>query len=97
MDPVASFTHETFRDRVGETFSLPVAGIDLVLAQVVGHPQGAAAREGGAFSLYFAGPPDVLLHQAIHEVTHAELGEFALFLVPNRKTAEGFEYEAVFN
>lgn len=97
MDPVASFTYETFRDRLGESFSLPAAGIDLVLVQAVDHAKGAAAREGGAFSLYFAGPPDTLLHQSTHEMTHAELGGFALFLVPNRRTADGFEYEAAFN
>jgi hypothetical protein len=98
MDPLASFTAGTFRDRVGETFTVPAAeGAGLVLAAVDDKGSGAGARPGGAFSLVFQGPADLLLHQGIHEVTHAELGAFGLFLVPIAQTADGFRYEAAFN
>lgn len=94
MDPVASFRYETFRDRAGETFTVPAAGIELVLASAA--DMGAGTREGGAFSLYFHGPADPMLLQAIHELKHDELGEFGLFLVPVGRTDDGFEYEAAF-
>jgi len=95
MDLVESFSYETFRDRAGETFAVPAAGIDLVLASAV--DKGEGVRGGGAFSLYFRGPQDPMLLQAIHELKHDELGEFGLFLVPVERTADGFEYEAAFS
>lgn len=95
MDPLESFRYETFRDRAGETFAVPAAGVELVLASV--EDKGEGGREGGAFSLYFHGPADPMLPQATHHVKHGELGEFELFLVPVGRTADGFEYEAAFN
>lgn len=96
MDLVASFTYETFRDRVGETFGVP--GAELELSLVAAQPAtGAGTREGGSFSVFFQGPAERMLLQAIHRLEHAELGEFDLFLVPVARTADGFEYEAVFN
>lgn len=95
MDPLDSFTYDTFRGRAGETFAVPAAGIEIVLASA--EDKGAGARAGGAFSLYFHGPADPMLLQAIHQLKHGELGEFGLFLVPVGRTADGFEYEAAFS
>lgn len=97
MDPLESFTYETFRDRVGEAFAVPAAGIEIVLASVEDKGTVEGARAGGSFSLYFHGPADPMLLQAIHQMKHGELGEFGMFLVPVGRTADGFEYEAAFN
>lgn len=48
------------------------------------------------FSLLFLGPGDVLPQQ-LHNVSHPQLGEFPLFLVPIQKRRAGVLYEAVFN
>jgi hypothetical protein len=98
MDPLAEFTPATFEGRLGDRFSLPASGVDLVL-DVVDVKKGplAGPRPGGAFSLLFSAPGPDMLPQAIHEVSHAGLGAFPLFLVPVARTADGFQYEAAFN
>jgi hypothetical protein len=50
-----------------------------------------------SFSLLFQGPAEPFLPQAIYPLEHAQLGAFALFLVPVGKNAAGFLYEAVLN
>jgi hypothetical protein len=50
-----------------------------------------------SFSIIFLGPPDWLLPQHLYHLSHTQLGELELFLVPVGKTAQGYEYEAVFN
>lgn len=94
---LADLTHATFAGRVGEKFAHPDAGIELVLASVADNGRGAGARPGGAFTLLFQGPGDPMLLQAIHHLTHDELDDLELFLVPVKRTEDGFEYEAVFN
>lgn len=49
------------------------------------------------FSLFFHGPQQPFLPQAIYRLEHAALGEMEIFLVPVARVPDGFEYEAVFN
>ena len=49
------------------------------------------------FSVVFFGPADVFLPQNTYRLTHPEMGEFEVFLVPIKQEAEGFRYEAVYN
>ena len=49
------------------------------------------------FSVVFSGPADVFLPQNIYRLTHPEMGEFDVFLVPIKQESEGFRYEAVYN
>ena len=95
MDPVASFTCESFRPYVGQRFEVADPSVELVLATTV--PKGQGARDGGAFSVYFHGPAEPLLPQATYELSHADAGEFAVFLVPVGRTVDGYEYEAAFS
>jgi len=44
------------------------------------------------FSMYFEGPPDVFFRQQTYPLTHPDLGEVNIFIVPLGKT----ENEAVF-
>jgi len=48
------------------------------------------------FSLLFLAEGDVLPQQ-LYPLSHAQLGELTLFLVPIRKQKAGILYEAVFN
>jgi hypothetical protein len=53
---------------------------------------------GECFSLVFRGPSDEPLDQRTYRMTHRELGNFPLFLVPLGPGAEGAqELEAVVN
>ena len=56
----------------------------------------ASARQQ-AFSVFFLGPADRLMPQHVYHLSHAQLGELDLFLVPIGKQERGYEYEAVFN
>ena len=49
------------------------------------------------FALVFRAPLTAPSEQGIYQLTHAELGSGALFLVPLRRDAAGLYYEAIFN
>ena len=49
------------------------------------------------FSAVFNGPADVFLPQGTYRVTHPEMGELYVFLVPLAPEAGVFRYEAVYN
>ena len=58
------------------------------------------ARRGAnqeQFSIFFLGPLELFLQQALYQVSHSTMGSFALFIVPIAKENNGFLYEAVFN
>jgi len=59
-----------------------------------------APGEGGRrppFSLIFFGPTDPALQQGIYALSHAELGDFEIFLVPVGANRESRRYQAIFN
>ena len=50
-----------------------------------------------SFSLLFSGPNDVMLPQQICPMSHSDLGELSIFLVPVAREVDGIRYEAIFN
>ncbi len=56
----------------------------------------AVSREGQQFSVIFANESSTVFEQGVYPVSHAELGEFDLFLVPVFGDEKGVHYEAVF-
>ena len=93
-----------FESLVGERFELALEGnapvaLELVEARPVGELSARQAAELGKrlpFSLVFRGPAELALDQAIRNLSHARLGELALFLVPIERDEEGSLFEAVF-
>jgi hypothetical protein len=80
--------HATFEDRE----------ISLTLIEVKPYMvDESRERNMERFSLFFDGPPDVLLPQQNFQMRHESMGEFDLFLVPISGDQKGFRYEAVFN
>jgi len=72
--------------------------IELRLIMVT--PRASEAHEQSGmerFSVVFSGPGDVFLPQQTYRVTHPEMGEFEIFLVPIAKEGNEFRYEAVYN
>lgn len=72
--------------------------IDVKLITVtprVSEPHEQAGME--RFSVVFAGPSDIFLPQNTYRITHPEMGEFYIFLVPIAPDGDGFRYEAVYN
>jgi hypothetical protein len=72
---------------VGETFTLAGTTVTLTTA--------TPAEVGG--SLVFEGPLDQPLEQATYELTHPELADGVLFIVPIGVSATGRAYEAIFS
>ena len=88
---------DDFADRVGEGFRLAAddgtVGVTLVECERLG----GTVLERKPFSLVFLGPREPVLPQRIYPLSHDELGELEIFLVPIAQDADGTRYEAVFN
>jgi hypothetical protein len=68
--------------------------LDLELVEL---REGRSSPRQEQFALTFCGPLALPLPQHLYDLQHPKLGEFALFLVPIGKDAQGYYYEAVFN
>ena len=82
---------------IGSTFR---AGdrIEFSLAEVNPLPRSPHAPRSEPFSLIFLGPPNPILPQATYRLTHDQLGELDIFIVPVGPDPQGrIQYEAVFN
>jgi hypothetical protein len=95
---MAELALDTFRPLVGDPFVIRAADghIDAVLTEAtsLGEANGAPRAP---FSLVWRGPLDAPLQQGLHEVEHAAFGPEVMFLVPIGRTAEGFDYQAIFS
>ena len=93
----AALTHDEFARQVNTMFQIQSAegpDVDLDLIEVSDlklHPQQEE------FTIVFRGPLNAFLDQGIRAVTHEQMGQFEIFLVPIRQDQHGFYYEAVFN
>lgn len=85
----------TFSEHLNSTFRLHhgPAVIDL---ELIGVADGSTSRHV-SFSLVFRGPLQPAFPQQIYPFEHDRLGRFDLFIVPIKRDAHGFYYEAVFN
>jgi len=92
-----ALTHDEFTQQANTTFQAQTdehgeISLDLIeVSDVKLHPKQEE------FSIVFRGPLNAFLGQGLRSMSHREMGEFELFLVPIREEAEGFCYEAVFN
>lgn len=102
-----SFTYTTFAHRKGEKFLVHVGektSLTAELEQATDLPLPGSRDEtangedrGECFSLVFRLPPAPMLPQATYLFEHDEFGTFPLFIVPIGGSAEGLQYEAIFN
>jgi hypothetical protein len=96
-------TYDDFADRVGERFDVAVTDGEALRMELVevtesseaGGP-GPAGEQRRQFSLVFRGPAAPVLAQGSHRLTHDDLDDLELFLVPLGPDAEGMRYEAAF-
>ncbi len=49
------------------------------------------------YAILFRGPLDAPLPQRIYQLEHERMGTLSIFIVPVGMSAQGYEYEAVFN
>jgi hypothetical protein len=97
----AILTEEEFSKHVNTKFRVrlgPEVGVDLDLTEVKGYMSTQHEQKGlERFSLYFNGPIDSFLPQLLYTLTHDQMGELEIFIVPIGKNDSGFRYESVFN
>ena len=82
-----------FRVEIESSRPIELKLISVTPRKIEPHEQAGMER----FSVVFAGPADVFLPQNTYRLTHSEMGEFEVFLVPIKQDADGFRYEAVYN
>lgn len=91
---------DDFAPHVGRIFRLEAESeamdVTLTEAAAIGAPAADDSMRQ-AFSLVFIGPGESVLPQRIYRLTHPEMGELDLFLVPIGSDAEGTRYQAIFN
>lgn len=88
-DVLAACCDDTFTVRDGADGVL-----ELVLVRA---EEGPYPRDRPAGSLTFRGPAEPALRQGTLDMSHPDLGEFALFVVPVGHDESGTEYQAVFS
>ena len=92
---------EVFVPVVDEEFSLALeqggASVATLVLREVTPSKWATRPESGGFSLIFDGPAHPALGQKIYWLTHSQLGEHAIFLVPIGADEATRRYQAVFN
>jgi hypothetical protein len=70
--------------------------VELVEAEEMPTKQKLKDGQRRPYSLVFRAPHEPPLEQRVYEMTHPELGEQLIFLVPVNADEEGRYYEAVF-
>lgn len=106
LDPVYSFTRETFEPYVGGYFQAPGARGEMIALKLVKvdsyEPQTDTKISTGrpvaseSFSLLFSAEAPLPSHTSIHQVKHGALGDFSLFLSRRTGASREIFYEAVF-
>jgi hypothetical protein len=94
-------TLETYATLVGTSFAVREPGgaarsLRLQGVRVHRPPFRTGARQGESFTLLFEAAEPMALAQATYPVSHAELGQFALFLVPRGKSGALPTYAATY-
>jgi hypothetical protein len=99
MRDLASLTAADFEPFSGSDFEVrhPATGqAVLVLRLVEVTAWGPPLEHRQPFRLHFQGPASPVLPQAIHRLSHPEMGELDLFVGPVMAPGPGTTYEAVF-
>src|SRR5690349_9481476 len=95
---MAELTESEFSKHLNSKFNLSVNDRDLQLelVEVKAYRPGEHEQQGmERFSAFFQG--DAHLTQSVYHLSHEQMGEFDIFLVPLSGDQRGYRYEAVFN
>ena len=90
----AALTHEEFSRHVNTRFQVQDTDVKLELIEISELKQYPEQEE---FAIVFRGPLNAFLGQGIRSLSHEQMGQLELFLVPIRQDQHGYYYEAVFN
>ena len=90
-------TQDQFREHLDTVFTVVVSPEQTLELKLIECNDLGSTDQQEQFSLIFAGPPNLLIHQQICPLRHEAMGELAIFLVPVRSDQEHIYYEAIFN
>ncbi|HJR05776.1 MAG TPA: hypothetical protein VJ842_00660 [Pyrinomonadaceae bacterium] len=90
-------TRESLSEQLNTKFRLNAGAEKFVEVELIEVVEGFEAAGQDSFSAVFRGSLEEFFPQGTYLLEHERLGSFELFLVPIRRDAEGFAYEAVFN
>jgi hypothetical protein len=93
----ASLTHEEFTKNANTKFHVQVDENTNVPLELTAVSELKLYPQQEEFTVVFRGPSDMYLDQGVRNFIHDQMGQFELFIVPIRRDAQGFYYEAVFN
>lgn len=96
MRDLQEMTADDFSALADRTFSITTSEAAVPIELIEVKKLGAGERKNGAFSLLWQGPTKPYLPQQTFQVSHPEIGEHAIFLVPVAEKTIGFQYEAIF-
>lgn len=95
---MSEMTHETFNAILGETVTLEAEGVRFeAKVKTVRLLRQQPGQERQPFAVDLWSPGDEYHAQQIYALSHPELGELSLFLVPVGEMDGGLNYEIVFN
>jgi hypothetical protein len=91
--------YNLFAPLLGTRFEFHAAGADAagVPLKLVAAVQSRELPQYEQFTLTWDGPPTPMLRQGTHRVTHPDIGEIEVFIVPIAQVAGAVRYEAVFS
>jgi hypothetical protein len=93
----ASLTHETFSRNANTEFRVVIDENTSVPLELTNVSELKLYPQQEEFALEFRGPLNMFLDQGVRNLSHDQIGEFELFIVPIKQDERGFYYEAIFN
>ncbi len=97
---MAELTEHEFSKHLNSKFSVQLSDgeLPLELVEVSAYrPQEHEQQGMERFSAVFSGPGNALLPQGLYRLSHDQMGDVDLFLVPVSGDQRHWQYEAVFN
>ncbi len=85
-----------FEPHLNSQFKLSLPDGEMAMDLVEVTKRGQGAREGGAFAVLWEAPADPMLPQGIYTLSHSEMGELEIFVVPVAQFGDRIQYEAVY-
>jgi hypothetical protein len=92
-----SLTQEIFKENLNSSFKLPLSEEQSLALELIECNDLGSSETQEQYSLILRGDDKHYLPQMTYDLQHEKLGTVSLFLVPIRKDANGFCYEAIIN
>lgn len=97
LETFAPYESTTFKVDVGDNETMDLELIEVKSIKMVDENRDGDMRQEPFRLTFRGGPKDAYIPQQILKLTHDELGDLEIFLVPLGPDSDGMRYEAIFN